>query len=318
MKKWMPLRGDFVEDNESVVFQGIPQQSPDNRTPNSFLAGQVAREGIILFEDVLANGVIKATVEFEEFDKGDIAQIVFNYQSDLAYMSAGVSNAQAKYVFNLTNGQMNTICAAGFVENLPTTKFDMNLQIIGSFLGLYINGIRVLTSAIPLLVSQTQVGIWVKSRKNVMIKDFTAICKQPEVFIVSQFGGDYDILYDEVIKPVCIKLHYDPIRGDEVASCSMILSDIITSIQNSAVIIADITPDNPNVFYEIGYAHALKKPTILLCDKALRDRLPFDVSGFRTIFYDNSIGGKRRVEEKLEVYLQNINNSLGVAGGSIV
>ena len=91
-----------------------------------------------------------------------------------------------------------------------------------------------------------------------------------------------------------------------------------TSIQNSAVIIADITPDNPNVFYEIGYAHALKKPTILLCDKALRDRLPFDVSGFRTIFYDNSIGGKRRVEEKLEVYLQNINNSLGVAGGSIV
>ena len=93
MKKWMPLRGDFVEDNESVVFQGIPQQSPDNRTPNSSLAGQVAREGIILFEDVLANGVIKATVEFEEFDKGDIAQIVFNYQSDLAYMSVGVSNA---------------------------------------------------------------------------------------------------------------------------------------------------------------------------------------------------------------------------------
>ena len=130
-----------------------------------------------------------------------------------------------------------------------------------------------MTSAIPLLVSQTQVGIWVKSRKNVMIKDFTAICKQPEVFIVSQFGGDYDILYDEVIKPVCIKLHYDPIRGDEVASCSMILSDIITSIQNSAVIIADITPDNPNVFYEIGYAHALKnqqfffviRPSVIDC-----------------------------------------------------
>jgi len=79
-----------------------------------------------------------------------------------------------------------------------------------------------------------------------------------------------------------------------------------------------ISENCSNVFYEIGYAHALKKPTILLCDKALRDRLPFDVSGFRTIFYDNSIGGKRRVEEKLEVYLQNINNSLGVAGGSIV
>lgn len=86
----------------------------------------------------------------------------------------------------------------------------------------------------------------------------------------------------------------------------MILSDIITSIQNSAVIIADITTDNPNVFYEIGYAHALGKPTILLCDKALRSKLPFDLSGFRTIFYDNSIGGKRKVEERLESYLQSI------------
>lgn len=166
MKKWMPLRGDFVANNGDVVFQGTPQQSSDNRTPNSFLAGQVAREGIILFEDVLANGVIKTTVEFEEFDKGDLAQIVFNYQNDLAYMSAGVTNAQAKYVFNLTNGQMSTICAAGFVENLPTTKFDMSLQIIGSSLGLYINGIRVLTAAIPFLVSQTQIGLWVKSRKK--------------------------------------------------------------------------------------------------------------------------------------------------------
>ncbi len=67
-------------------------------------------------------------------------------------------------------------------------------------------------------------------KKWMPLKNFTAICKQPEVFIVSQFGGDYDILYDEVIKPVCIKLHYDPIRGDEVASCSMILSDIIRSV----------------------------------------------------------------------------------------
>lgn len=159
---------------------------------------------------------------------------------------------------------------------------------------------------IPLIVNRTQTGILVRSRGRVTISKFIADYRCPEVFIVSQFGGDYDVLYDEVIKPVCKKLGYEPIRGDEVANCSMILSDIITSIQNSAVIIADITPDNPNVFYEIGYAHALGKPTILLCDKALRSKLPFDVSEFRTIFYDNSIGGKRKVEERLESYLQSI------------
>jgi hypothetical protein len=70
-------------------------------------------------------------------------------------------------------------------------------------------------------------------------------------------------------------------------------------------VIADITPDNPNVFYEVGYAHGIKKPTILLSDRR-RDKLPFDVSGFRTLFYDNTIGGKKAVEENLTKHLENM------------
>ena len=37
-------------------------------------------------------------------------------------------------------------------------------------------------------------------------------------------------------------------------------------------------------------------------ERKIRDKLPFDISGFRTIFYDNSIGGKRRVEETLSYF----------------
>lgn len=314
MKKWMSLRGNFVASGENVIFQGeIP--SLNKSTLFNPLIGQIAPDGIILFEDVISNGVIETTISFEEFDKGDLAQIIFNYQNDCCYMCAGVGNTPTKYGLNYVNGQANTIYSTGFMEELPDTQFDMRLHLIGSFLELYVNGIKVMSSAIPFLVNRTQVGVLVRSRGKVTISGFNTDYKRLAVFIVSQFGGDYDVLYDEVIKPVCKKLDYDPIRGDEVASCSMILSDIITSIQNSTVIIADITPDNPNVFYEIGYAHALNKPTILLCDKALRSGLPFDVSGFRTIFYDNSIGGKRKVEEKLEIYLQNIGNPIGLVGG---
>lgn len=92
----------------------------------------------------------------------------------------------------------------------------------------------------------------------------------------------------------------------------MILNDIIASIRSASVIIADITPDNPNVFYEVGYAHALAKPTILLCEKGIRNKLPFDVSGFRTIFYDNTIGGKRQIEDKLRSHLQSIDYSIQI------
>ena len=71
----------------------------------------------------------------------------------------------------------------------------------------------------------------------------------------------------------------------------IILQDIIRSIVTSDVIVAEVTPANPNVFYELGYAHAIEKPTILLAEKPTDSgrHLPFDISGFRVIFYDNTI-----------------------------
>ena len=81
------------------------------------------------------------------------------------------------------------------------------------------------------------------------------------------------------------------------------IEDIVKAIRGASVVIADITPDNPSVFYEVGYSHALAKPTILLSDRK-RGKLPFDVSGFRTLFYDNTIGGKSAVEAALQRHLQ--------------
>jgi len=86
----------------------------------------------------------------------------------------------------------------------------------------------------------------------------------------------------------------------------VILQDIIRGIVESDVIVADITPtENPNVFYELGYAHALQKPTILLANRQI-EKLPFDVSGYRVIFYDDTIGVKRDIEGTLEKHLESI------------
>ena len=130
-----------------------------------------------------------------------------------------------------------------------------------------------------------------------------------------QFGHGYDDLYQDVIKNVCEKNGYIVYRADEGLDTGLILNDIVSAIRNSALVIADITPDNPNVFYEVGFAHALNKPTILLNEKNQREKLPFDISGFRTIFYDNSIGGKKVVEEKLNQFIANINLNIPSGGG---
>ena len=69
---------------------------------------------------------------------------------------------------------------------------------------------------------------------------------------------------------------------------------------------AEISTQNPNVFYELGYAHALRKPAILLVRRQEGQKMPFDVSGYRAIFYDDSIGGKKAVERTLEQHLKAV------------
>jgi nucleoside 2-deoxyribosyltransferase len=70
------------------------------------------------------------------------------------------------------------------------------------------------------------------------------------------------------------------------------------------LVIAEITPANPNVFYELGYAQALGKPTILLAQRG--GTLPFDIRSFRVVYYDDTIGGKTRVEQDLARHLEAI------------
>jgi nucleoside 2-deoxyribosyltransferase len=93
-------------------------------------------------------------------------------------------------------------------------------------------------------------------------------------------------------------------RVDEVYRPGIILQDIITGIAESEVIVAEITPPNANVFYELGYAHALSKPTILLAERG--KELPFDIKSYRCIFYDNTIRGKKEVELNLRRHLASI------------
>jgi nucleoside 2-deoxyribosyltransferase len=101
------------------------------------------------------------------------------------------------------------------------------------------------------------------------------------------------------------------VRADESLSNGSIIEEILTELTGATVVIADITPDNPNVYYEVGYAHALKKDVILMCNEQ-RSRLPFDLIDVRTIFYKNTIAGHALVKEKLRSRLANIINETSV------
>ena len=84
----------------------------------------------------------------------------------------------------------------------------------------------------------------------------------------------------------------------------IIILDIIRKMIACDVVIAEITPTHSNVYYEVGYAHALKKPCILIAEKGTA--LPFDVSPFRVLMYENTIDGKHQIEDGLRSHLTAI------------
>lgn len=108
----------------------------------------------------------------------------------------------------------------------------------------------------------------------------------PEVFVIAPFDPDGQRVHDTVrraIEEVGFKADY---YRDLMQPGAEITSSIFDSIRRADLIIADLSRQQPNVFYEIGIAHALRKPTILLFSKKSEHALPSDLAGLQYIVYD--------------------------------
>jgi hypothetical protein len=92
-----------------------------------------------------------------------------------------------------------------------------------------------------------------------------------------------DILLRYVIK-AGLEPGYGVTRADEISRPGMINDQVITSIKEADLIVADLHGENPNAFYEVAIAHCFRKPTIHMIAKGAK--IPFDLHEYRTIHYD--------------------------------
>jgi hypothetical protein len=164
---------------------------------------------------------------------------------------------------------------------------------------------------LPFPLPRGQAGIWCAGDTEIAIKNYQVSIEPGKVFVVMQFSPPCNELYTDVILPVCRELGLSAFRADEAYGPGIIIADIAREITEAKVIIADITPANLNVYYEVGYAHALNKPTILIAEKPTQ--LPFDVSPYRVLLYENTIGGKAKVEAGLRKHLEAIQTQWSVS-----
>jgi hypothetical protein len=94
-----------------------------------------------------------------------------------------------------------------------------------------------------------------------------------------------DQVLRHVIRPAATSCGYKAVRADEIDKPGMITSQVIQHVVNDALVVADLTERNPNVFYELAIRHALRKPLVQIIRKG--EAIPFDVAGTRTIYVDH-------------------------------
>lgn len=108
-----------------------------------------------------------------------------------------------------------------------------------------------------------------------------------EVFVLMPFAKRFSERYRLGIKEPIEALGLRCMRADERQGVGNIVDEVYRRIEAAKFIVADMTGRNPNVFYEVGYAHALQKITVLLTERA--DDIPFDLKPQRHIIYGRSI-----------------------------
>lgn len=108
-------------------------------------------------------------------------------------------------------------------------------------------------------------------------------------FVIQPFdGGTFDKRYDEVFAPAIKKADLVPYRVDRDPSVSIPIVEIEKGIQDSDICLAEITTDNPNVWFELGYAIAVQKEVVLVCSNERKTRFPFDVQHRNIIKYNTA------------------------------
>ncbi len=137
---------------------------------------------------------------------------------------------------------------------------------------------------------------------NPRFQDSRRSGEYPSVFVLMPFRDELRPVYDDHIKSVVDKAGLTCARADDLFGAEAIINEIWSFIKNADLVIADCTGRNPNVFYEIGIAHTVGVPVILISQNI--EDVPFDLRHQRVILYAYTPQGVKAFEQALAEALE--------------
>src|ERR1017187_7776210 len=98
-------------------------------------------------------------------------------------------------------------------------------------------------------------------------------------FVLTPFAERFQPIYDDHIRTTVERTGLRCERADDIRGPTLITWDIWERVNRARFLIAELTDQNSNVFYELGLAHAISKDVILLTQSM--DFVPFDLKALR-------------------------------------
>lgn len=128
-------------------------------------------------------------------------------------------------------------------------------------------------------------------------------------FVMMPFKDPLGKYFGTIYEPAVKKAGLRPIRADDdIFGTGKIIDQVWRGISGAKVLIAELTSRNPNVFYELGLAHALQKPVVLVSSN--EEDVPFDLQHIRVIYYDilDPFWGEKLIDKVAENILSALSN----------
>jgi nucleoside 2-deoxyribosyltransferase len=146
------------------------------------------------------------------------------------------------------------------------------------------------------IVKELKVEHAAASTRSILQKTLTPT--EPQVFVIMKFGdNELDSAYEGVIKPIIEEFDLRAIRIDEIQDSGKITDQILEHIARSKYVLADLTGERPNCYYECGFAHALGKELIFTIKAS--QNIHFDLAGYRFITWNTEADLRRKLRQRL-------------------
>jgi len=134
-------------------------------------------------------------------------------------------------------------------------------------------------------------------RSDELLRGFS---NNSNVFVAMWFTDEMIPIYDNALKPAIEECGFISLRIDKKEHNNMIDDEMLEEIENCKFMVADFTGHRGGVYFEAGYAKALKKEVIFTCKSSDSKEVHFDTNHFNHIFWENEEDLKARLIIRIE------------------